>query len=235
MAQASILPTRKGIDMQSKNLRWMALFAVSMAYFESAVVVYLRRLYNINDLMISKPLLDPQIGAIEVGREAASLLMLLAVGWVAGKRFQSRLGFTLFAFGIWDIFYYIWLVVFIGWPGSVMDMDILFYIPLPWWGPVLAPVLIAALMIAAGAYAVIKDDNGLPMHANPFDWLAITGGIGIMLYAFMADALNALPANTLTLHTLRPAHFNWPVFLIGLGPAAIVVWRMAKSRHGKVT
>jgi hypothetical protein len=73
------------------------------------------------------------------------------------------------------------------------------------------------------------------MHANPFDWLAITGGIGIMLYAFMADALNALPANTLTLHTLRPAHFNWPVFLIGLGQAAIVVWRMAKSRHGKVT
>jgi hypothetical protein len=235
MAQASILPTRKGIDMQSKNLRWMALFAVSMAYFESAVVVYLRRLYNINDLMISKPLLDPQIGAIEVGREAASLLMLLAVGWVAGKRFQSRLGFTLFAFGIWDIFYYIWLVVFIGWPGSVMDMDILFYIPLPWWGPVLAPVLIATLMIAAGAYAVIKDDNGLPMHANPFDWLAITGGIGIMLYAFMADALNALPANTLTLHTLRPAHFNWPVFLIGLGLAAIVVWRMAKSRYEKVT
>jgi hypothetical protein len=235
MAQASILPTRKGIDMQSKNLRWMALFAVSMAYFESAVVVYLRRLYNINDLMISKPLLDPQIGAIEVGREAASLLMLLAVGWVAGKRFQSRLGFTLFAFGIWDIFYYIWLVVFIGWPGSVMDMDILFYIPLPWWGPVLAPVLIATLMIAAGAYAVIKDDNGLPMHANPFDWLAITGGIGIMLYAFMADALNALPADTLTLHTLRPAHFNWPVFLIGLGLAAIVVWRMAKSRYEKVT
>ena len=219
--------------MQSKNLRWMALFAVSMAYFESAVVVYLRRLYNIDDLMISKPLLEPQIGAIEIGREAASLIMLLAVGWAAGKRFQSRLGFSLFAFGIWDIFYYLWLRIFIGWPGSVMDPDILFYIPLPWWGPVLAPVLIATLMIVAGIYAVNKEDKGIPMHAGPFDWGALAGGLGLMLYAFMADALKALPADTLTLHTLRPEQFNWPVFLVGLGLAGVFVWRMARPKLEK--
>ena len=220
--------------MQSKNLRWMALFAVSMAYFESAVVVYLRRLYNINDLMISKPPLDPQIGAIEVGREAASLVMLLAVGWVAGKKFQSRLGFTLFAFGIWDIFYYIWLKVFIGWPGSVLDPDILFYIPLPWWGPVLAPALISILMIVAGIYTFSNGEKGMHMHANPFDWVILATGIIFMLYAFMADALKALPADTLTLHTLRPTQFNWLVFLIGLGLAGVFVWRMAKSKLEKV-
>jgi hypothetical protein len=221
--------------MQAKNLQWMALFAVSMAYFESAVVVYLRRLYNINDLMISKPLLDPQIGAIEVGREAASLIMLLAVGWVAGKKFQSRLGFTLFAFGIWDIFYYIWLNVFIGWPGSVMDMDILFYIPLPWWGPVLAPVLIATLMIVAGILAVIKEEKGIPIHAKHFDWVILSGGVFLLLYSFIADALKTLPADTLTLHTLRPTQFNWPVFLIGLGLAGAFVWGMARSKLEKVT
>ena len=73
--------------------------------------------------------------------------MLLAVGWIAGTKIQSRLGYSFFAFGLWDIFYYIFLKVFIGWPNSVMDPDILFYIPLPWWGPVLAPVLISVLMI----------------------------------------------------------------------------------------
>jgi hypothetical protein len=225
-----VLQVRKETGMQSKNLRWMALFAVSMAYFEAAVVVYLRRLYNIDDLMISKPLLDPQIGAIEVGREAASLIMLLAAGWVAGKKFQARLGFSLFAFGIWDIFYYIWLNVFIGWPGSMMDTDILFYIPLPWWGPVLAPVLIATLMIVAGAYAVINYDKGMSMRASLFDWVVLAGSIILLLYAFMADALKALPADTLTLHTLRPSQFNWSIYLIGLSLAAVFVWKMASSK-----
>jgi len=33
---------------------------------------------------------------------------------------------------------------------SLLDWDILFLLPLPWWGPVLAPVLIALLMIVWG-------------------------------------------------------------------------------------
>ena len=221
--------------MQAKILRWMALFAISMAYFESAVVVYLRRLYNINDLMISKPLLEPQIGAIEIGREAASLVMLLAVGWVAGKKIQSRVGFSIFAFGTWDIFYYIWLKIFIGWPGSVMDMDILFYIPLPWWGPVLAPILISVLMIIAGIIVVIKEENGILIHARNFDWVILSGGVFLLLYSFMADALKTLPADTLTLHTLRPTQFNWPVFLIGLVLAGVFVWRLAKLKLKEVS
>ncbi len=202
-----------------------------MAYFESAVVVYLRQLYNINDLMVSKPLLDPQIGAIEIGREAASLVMLLAVGWIAGKKFQSRLGFSLFAFGIWDIFYYIWSKGIHRLAGdSVMDPDILFYIPLPWWGPVLAPVLISVLMIVAGAYAVIKEDKGMPLHASPIDWVLLSAGVLVMLYAFMADALKALPADAMTLGLLRPTQFNWLVFGIGFGLAGVFVWRTVKAK-----
>jgi hypothetical protein len=82
--------------------------------------------------------------------------MLLCIGWIAGETFQSRVGFTFIAFGLWDIFYYIWLWVFIGWPRSVFELDLLFLIPLPWWGPVLSPVLIALLMVTGGIIAVIK-------------------------------------------------------------------------------
>jgi hypothetical protein len=221
--------TRRETGKQTKNLRWMALFAIAMAYFESAVVVYLRRLYNIHDLMIGKPLLDPQIGAIEVGREAASLVMLLAVGWVAGRKIQSQLGFSLFAFGIWDIFYYAWLRIFIGWPISLLDPDILFFIPLPWWGPVLAPVMISILMILAGVLAVVREEKGATMHATPLDWAALSGGVLLLLYALMMDALKALPADLQTLNTLRPTLFNWPVFLAGLSLTGVFVWRMAKS------
>lgn len=66
--------------MQAKNLWWVGLFAVAMAYLESAVVVYLRRIYGISDLILSVPSFDPQIGAVELGRELATLIMLLAVG-----------------------------------------------------------------------------------------------------------------------------------------------------------
>jgi hypothetical protein len=216
--------------MQIKKLPWMALFAIGMAFFEAAVVVYLRRLYNINDLMLSKPWFDSQIGAIEVGREFFSLVMLLSVGWMAGRKLLSRLGFTLLAFGLWDIFYYLWLKVFIGWPDSVVDPDILFYIPLPWWGPVLAPALISTLLIAAGLIAVIREEEGNPLHVSPYDWMTLSAGIVCMLYTFMADALKALPASTQTLNLLRPTQFNWLAFIIGFILTGAVVWRMARSK-----
>ena len=215
--------------MQSKSLWWVGLFAIAMAYLESAVVVYLRRIYGISDLILSVPQFDPQIGAIELGRELATLVMLLTVGWAAGKRFQSRLGFSVFAFGVWDIFYYIWLRVFIGWPQSLLDPDLLFLLPLPWWGPVLAPVLIAALMVIGGALAVIKDEHELRLIPSSMDWATLAGGILTVLYTFMADALSVLPTNAQTLGQLRPSEFNWSVYLVGLAMLCLFIWRITKS------
>lgn len=141
-----------------------------MAYLESAVVVYLRRLYGINDPIQAVPPFNPQIGAIEFGREAATLVMLLSVGWIAGKKFTSRLGFAVFAFGIWDIFYYIWLRVFIGWPQTLLDPDLLFLIPLPRWGPVLLPVLVSLLMVFGGAILVLSEEHKVAIRPTFADW-----------------------------------------------------------------
>ena len=216
-------------EMQSKNLWWVGLFAIAMAYLESAVVVYLRQLYGISDLILSVPPFDPKIGAIELGRELATLIMLLTVGWVAGKKFQSRLGFAVLAFGVWDIFYYFWLRVFIGWPQSLLDPDLLFLLPLPWWGPVLSPILIAALMVISGALAVIKDEHELRLIPSSMDWAILAGGILTVLYTFMAHALSVLPANAQTLGQLRPSEFNWAVYLVGFAMLVLFVWRIAKS------
>jgi len=216
---------KNNAGLQVKNLWWVGLFAVAMAYLESAVVVYLRRLYGISDLILSVPSFDLQIGAIELGRELATLVMLLTVGWVAGKRFQSRLGFAVFAFGVWDIFYYIWLRIFIGWPQTLLDPDPLFLIPLPWWGPVLAPVLIAALMVLGGALAVIGNDRGQTVRLQPADWALFIMGNLVMLYTFMADALAILPADSQTFSQLRPTNFNWAVYLVGLSLVTFSVWR----------
>ena len=152
---------------------WISIFSIAMAYLEAAIVVYLRRLFGIGDLILQVPPFDQQIAVIELGRELATLIMLLAIGWIAGHNIQSRLSYTLIAFGVWDIFYYLWLNVFIGWPKSLLDPDLLFLIPLPWWGPVLSPVLISILMITGGVAVLRENENDIPVHF-PLSFLGFT-------------------------------------------------------------
>ena len=143
-------------DNPKSSARWLivAVFAIAMAWVESAVVYYLRTMVDRIEPYQPYPL--PVIGGLgtaEFVREAATLIMLLTVGILAGRNWRSRLGYAAVAFGIWDIFYYVFLKVMCGWPHSLLDWDILFLIPLPWWGPVLAPVSIAVLMILWGTLA----------------------------------------------------------------------------------
>jgi hypothetical protein len=156
------------------------------------------------------------LAPIEIGRELATLIMLLSVGWAVGKSLQSRLSFTFIVFGVWDIYYYFWLWFFIGWPNSLFSPDILFLIPLPWWGPVIAPVLIACLMVVGGLLAINAEDNGCKIKFSLTDVLALITGILILLFSFMEDALAIMPARVETLTQLRPISYNWPIYILGL-------------------
>mgnify|MGYP005822790703 CR=1 FL=1 len=211
---------------------WVSVFSIAMAYLEAAVVVYLRRVYGITDLLLQVPPFDGQIALIEVGRELATLVMLLSIGWLAGTTIFSRFSFAFISFGLWDIFYYIWLRVFIGWPQSIIDPDLLFLIPLPWWGPVLSPVLIALLMVIGGMIAVINTERNRTLNIDFWFWAFLITGVLIMLFNFMADALKALPADISTLSRLKPSPFNWPIYLIGFGLVVIALWHMIRRKSG---
>ena len=94
------------------------LYALGMAYVEAAVVVYLREIFYPGGFSFPIKLeLDP-LGPVELVREAATMVMLLAVAWLAGKTKWQRFSYFIFAFGIWDIFYYVFLKLTIGWPSS---------------------------------------------------------------------------------------------------------------------
>jgi hypothetical protein len=220
------------MDRAFFKIIWVSVFSIAMAYLEAAVVVYLRRVYGITNLILQVPPFDKQIAVIEVGRELTTLVMLLCIGWIAGETFRSRVGFTFITFGLWDIFYYIWLRVFIGWPLSIFEPDLLFLIPLPWWGPVLSPVLIALLMVTGGIIAVIKTEKKQALHIDAWFWVCLITGVLILLYTFMADALIALPADASTLSGLKPSQFNWPVYFLGFGLCVIALWRMMAGRRG---
>jgi hypothetical protein len=216
--------------VQRSKLWWVGVYAMAMAYVEAAVVIYLRRLYNIEDIARDIPSFESDIAAIEMGRELATLVMLLGIGWIAGRSLQSRLAFAFFAFGVWDIFYYFWLWVFIGWPASPLDMDLLFLLPLPWWGPVLSPMLIALLMVGGGIAGVLNDDGGYRVRLNWNDVGLLALGLVICLYVFMADAVAAMPIHPKNFHEIQPTTFKWPIYITGFVLMCIAVWRSVWQR-----
>jgi hypothetical protein len=199
----------------ARRLPVVALYAVAMAYVEAAVVSYLREMRGIDDLMRDLPATLDRYVAIEIGREAATIVMLLAVGWIAGRCLQDRLGHFVFAFGAWDIAYYGWLSLFEGWPRSPLDWDILFLIPVPWWGPVLAPALIAAMMCLGGAAAVIGADRGVSWRLSWPNAAVAAAGIALVLYTFTVDGLGALPDGREAVARVRPSDFQWSLFVAG--------------------
>ena len=145
--------------------RWggVAVYALAMAWVEAAVVFDLRTMVHRIEPFQPDPLpLIGGLGRVELVREAATLVMVLAVGVLAGRTWRARLGYAALAFGVWDIFYYVFLRVICGWPHSLLDWDILFLLPLPWWGPVLAPVSIAGLMILCGTLASREGEPAPP-------------------------------------------------------------------------
>ena len=198
-----------------RKLPLVAVFAIAMAYVEAAVVSYLREMYGIEDLVRDLPEAADRFTGIEIGREAATMVMLLAVGSIAGRKLQDRLGFSVFAFGVWDIAYYLWLALFAGFPDHPLDWDVLFLIPVPWWGPVLAPVLIAAVMCVGGAAAVYGADRGIDWRVTWPNAGIAAAGAAIVLYTFTADGLGALPDGTHAVREVRPSDFQWALFAMG--------------------
>lgn len=199
--------------------RWTAvvIYAIAMALLEAAVVTYLRTFLGRMDPYQPSPLPVPAwLMRTEFAREVATLVMLGAIGWLAGRNWRARLGYFLVAFGGWDIFYYVFLAPMSGWPRSLLDWDVLFLIPLPWWGPVLAPLCIAALMVVGGTLITQFGKGGGALWPGRMWWMLSLAGALLALYVFMADALHAPQWSEEAIGKILPVAFNWPLFALAL-------------------
>jgi hypothetical protein len=216
------------VRVAAPQLLAFVLYAVAMAYVEAAAVLYLRTLYGgVDPAAPRRALYDvpPSFFAVEFGREAATIIMLGAIGWLAAPRAGGRLGAFLLAFGAWDIAYYAFLWLFSGWPASLLAPDVLFLIPLPWWGPVVSPLLLALVMVAGGAAALAREaGTGLP-RPDGWAWLALGGGAIVCLVAFMFNALRLLPSGMELAQAARGGAFPWPLYLVGLALCAAGAYR----------
>jgi hypothetical protein len=133
----------------------VAIFAVAMGHLEATVVVYIRAILDViptpEQLNAATFRLVPGwVVASEQAREAATIVMLVTLAYLAGRNFYDRFGVFVYAFGIWDIFYYVALKATIDWPSSLGTTDCLFLIPQPWFAPVWVPIALSCGLIAGG-------------------------------------------------------------------------------------
>ena len=209
---------------------WLAVFAVAMGFLEGIIVIYLRELYYPQGFDFPMKLMSPDMVRIEWIREIATLIMLAAVGILAGRNSLQRLFYFLFAFGVWDIIYYAALKLLIGWPASFLTWDLLFLIPWAWLGPVLAPVINSVTMIFIALLIIGREEKGTRVKPQPLDWIMVFSGAAIILYTYLVDVLklifesSMLASNSTAtandhlinlISTYIPDNYNWLLFLIG--------------------
>ncbi|MBV8073384.1 MAG: hypothetical protein JO270_26040 [Acidobacteriaceae bacterium] len=203
----------------------LVLFSASFGYVEAAVVIYLRSIYNplrahvypatYGDLF---PLLTvQQLQALgpdhivrlktELGRELATLLMLAGAALAVARKAREWVAAFLVCFGVWDVTFYVFLKLLVGWPASLLTWDILFLVPVPWTGPVLAPLVVSCSMIGCGLVLLSREYNN-PVHLTWRQWSLITIGGVLIVAAFMWDFRN-------TANGGNPNPFNWFLFIAG--------------------
>jgi hypothetical protein len=212
--------------------RWVVVmsFSAAMAWVEASIVAYLRILIDRIDPYQPNPLpLVGGVGATELIREAATLAMLLSVGVLAGTTTRGRLGFAAAAFGAWDLLYYVFLRLITGWPHSLLDWDVLFLIPLPWWGPVIAPAAIAAVMLAGGTLLALGDRPGEPLEVGRAAWGGAAAGAALALYCFTAEAWAAVPDGAGQVRRVLPDEFPWTAFLLALALLSLPALPMVRA------
>jgi hypothetical protein len=132
------------------KLLLLAVFGIAMAHFEGVVVVYLRKALGMLDSESNKESLEKfpsRYLYIEMTREAATIIMLVVIAYLAGISWIEKGVFFLWTFAFWDLFYYLSLYILIRWPPRLTTIDVLFLIPKPWIAPVWFPVTVSGLTI----------------------------------------------------------------------------------------
>jgi len=199
---------------------WVAAFAIAFAWVEGAIVVYLREIYFGGSFSFpvvmewrEGELVVDTLMRIEFVREIATIVMLVAVGWAAGSTSWQRFCFFMIGFGLWDIFFYVWLWVMVGWPESIMTWDLLFFVPLPWVGPVITPVLIALALTVAGSLIIYFEEKGYIISWRWFDFVILLGCGLLLIIAFCWDWKNIIRLPGDDLRSGIPNPFAWWLYL----------------------
>jgi hypothetical protein len=197
----------------SKTFLIVVVFGIAFGYIEAAVVVYLRQIFHPDGFTFPMTVfgidaLSKRILLTEIGREAATIVLIFTGTWLFGHNRQQRFAYFMIIFAVWDIFYYVWLKVLLDWPASIMDWDILFLIPVTWASPVLYPILISMTLIVFAVVILYRNSCGRPLKATLPDWLAFSASGIIVVASFCIAGLHSTEQD-------YASYFYWPLFAAG--------------------
>ncbi len=216
-----------------RTLFWVTLFAIAMGFMETAVVVYLRKLYYSGEFKFPLVPIEPQVAQTEFWREAATIVMLAAIGVFCGRSKSTRFAWFIYAFAIWDLFYYLFLKIILNWPESLNTWDILFLIPVPWVGPVIAPCILSLNMILLALIILFREEKRQCTNPGKRVWLLLIVGAIICILSFCYDYLFQVVASGNNwdpllrknlfenIKTYIPGQFNWLLF--GVGESLVLI------------
>ena len=218
----------KNMPSLRRTLTLLSLFSIAMGFLEAVVVIYLREIYYPDGFRFPLVPIPSRMALIEILREAATLIMLVTIGLLAGKTPARRFSYFLFCFAVWDLFYYVFLKLFLGWPESLFTFDILFLIPVPWTGPVLAPCLASLTMILLALVLVYCENKNSKVQILRSEWLLLAAGATVILASFVQDYMLYVFRNNRAVWVAGnsrelfddflnyiPLTFNWMLFLSG--------------------
>ncbi len=191
-----------------KKMAAIAIFSAALGFVEAAVVLYLRALYYPGGFSFPLKIMPVDVIKIEIGREISTIVILAIIGSVAGKTLLEKGCYFLYAFGIWDIFYYFWLKVILDWPPSLMTWDLLFLIPVPWVAPVLAPLIVALTLILMAAAAIYLQDRGMYIKIGKLDLMLFALAGSLIFVSFVLN-LPRMAAQQL------PVKYHWELLILG--------------------
>lgn len=160
---------------------------MAMGLLESAVVIYLREIYYPHGFRFPMVTISGKIALTELLRELATMIMLLTIAILSGKTIAQKLAWFIFSFAVWDIFYYVFLKILIGWPESLWTWDILFLIPTVWVGHVFEPVLLSLIMVLFSFIILIFSEKNLKTKIIFREWAAIILGSVFIIISFTMD------------------------------------------------
>ena len=216
---------------RQRDMILLTLFAIAMAHVEASLVIHLRSLYYPDNPLALFPLvlLSHRDLFIEIARESATIVMILTVAMLTARGWRRVFTTFIYVFGLWDLFYYLWLKLMIGWPVDWLEWDVLFLIPWPWLGPWIAAALIALLFSIWGGWVLLAVPQARFGRAA---MVLFSIGALFVLAAFLSSALPLLPEGEAALRHFEPGSFTWGFYLTGYLMMAIGLWRTARS--GKI-
>lgn len=194
--------------MTRNKLLILTIYSTSLAFAVASSIYFLRLHYYPTGFQFP---IDPISGTpllVEYFRETSSLILIFIASYLIGKNFREKFASFMFIFGVWDIFYYVWLYFLLDWPPSILTWDLLYVIPVLWVGPVLAPLIVCVVLISSALIIFYFENKNIRLKFTKFMWIIeIMSGLGVIL-SFVWNYKKAFSASVL--------NFPWWLFIASL-------------------